>query len=358
MSTVSIKQTLRNSHRATRDTGEAINHVDYSDLAGRNVRATPIRTWSTENEPAFREVLVPVDGSPYAEHALPWAIHMATLAGVPLRLVHVHLPMQPSFHGRRAKLHAKYDRSLREPIEEYLADLNRRITRSSSTRAKFSIVDGHDAASLLAGVGGASTNPVVMATRGRSTIGRLLLGGASNAIFRGASRPVLHVRGYKCPVDLTARPHLQRALTAIDGDALSASVLEPVSRLVKLFNGQLTLLRVVESPSLLGFGGGQAGNMFTEVRKLNERHCAELGSIARSWSMRLPSVRTSLVWTDASPAREILSQAYELRSDYIAITTRDRNGIRRLLRPGVDEYLIHHSTIPVLVAKKPKSEPE
>ena len=38
----------------------------------------------------FRNVLVPVDGSPLAEHAIPWAIAVAGHTGG-LHLVHVHV---------------------------------------------------------------------------------------------------------------------------------------------------------------------------------------------------------------------------------------------------------------------------
>ena len=83
------------------------------------------------DELTFREVIVPLDGSPYAEHALPWAIQIASLAGTRLRLVHVHEQMQPAFHERRMKLYREFDLLLREPMEEYVAEMMRRIARTA-----------------------------------------------------------------------------------------------------------------------------------------------------------------------------------------------------------------------------------
>ena len=40
----------------------------------------------------FKSILVPLDGSPFSEHALPLASEIARRAGANLRLVHVHTP--------------------------------------------------------------------------------------------------------------------------------------------------------------------------------------------------------------------------------------------------------------------------
>jgi nucleotide-binding universal stress UspA family protein len=184
----------------------------------------------------------------------------------------------------------------------------------------------------------------------------MLWGGASDGVLQGASGPVLHVRGYKCPADLTARPSLRRALAAVDESSQSASLLGAVSRLAKLADGQGTLLRVVSSPGLFTCGDAQAGNVFDGAARLDERPLEQLDRLAKSWRRDLPGLRTSLVWSDTSPAREILEQAHEQQADYIAIATRNRSRMRRLLLPGVYDYLIRNSRIPVLVVKRPTDD--
>ena len=47
----------------------------------------------------YGSVVVPLDGSPFAEHALPWARAIAARARGDLRLVHVHVPLRiPTCH--------------------------------------------------------------------------------------------------------------------------------------------------------------------------------------------------------------------------------------------------------------------
>src|SRR5262245_29831390 len=45
----------------------------------------------------YRSLLVPVDGTPFGEHALPLALGIARRAGAYVRLVHVCRPVESSF---------------------------------------------------------------------------------------------------------------------------------------------------------------------------------------------------------------------------------------------------------------------
>jgi nucleotide-binding universal stress UspA family protein len=353
MTAVTTRKAPATFRVSPRDSGLASDYAHVWRVSDRAAQRERVQTAAASKEPSFREVLVPLDGSSYAEHALPWAIQIATLAGAQLRVMHIHARMQPGFHGRRAQLYTDFDRLLREPMEEYSADLTRRIARASSVAVKPSLLDGRDVANTLSDVVGSVSNLVVLATRGRTAVGRMLWGGASDGVLQGASGPVLHVRGYKCPADLTARPSLRRALAAVDESSQSASVLGAVSRLAKLADGQGTLLRVIPSPGLFTCGDGCAGNVFGGATKLDERPLEQLDRLAESWPADLPRPRTSLVWSDTTPAREILTQAREQEADYIAIATRNRGRMQRLMRPGVYDYLIRNSPIPVLVVKRP-----
>src|SRR4051794_33851710 len=44
--------------------------------------------------PRYRSLLVPLEGSPFGEHALPPALGTARRAGANVRLVHVHSPLE------------------------------------------------------------------------------------------------------------------------------------------------------------------------------------------------------------------------------------------------------------------------
>jgi nucleotide-binding universal stress UspA family protein len=297
----------------------------------------------------FREVIVPLDGSAYAEYALPWAIHIAALASGRVRLVHAHQRMHPAFHSRRLRQYTEFDRLLREPMEEYLADVARRVARASEVPLTPTIVDVHDATNGLSDFVASTSDLVVMATRGRNFVSRFLIGSALDAVIQRRETPILHVRGYSCPVDLTARPSLRHALVPIDDAPDSADVLPSVAALNALTPGRQTLLRVLQSDGLFPSGDRRAGQ---DAGKLRDSSVAWLDDIAKTWRGELPRMRTSVVWSEASPADAILTEVEKHEVDFIAMTTRCRGTMRRLLRPGVFDRLVRRAGTPILVVKQ------
>src|SRR4051812_14391768 len=73
-------------------------HADLT-LRGATEHVGPTLT----SPPRYRSLLVPVDGSPFGEHALPLALGIARRTGADVRLVHVHRPLESSFQRDRAR---------------------------------------------------------------------------------------------------------------------------------------------------------------------------------------------------------------------------------------------------------------
>jgi nucleotide-binding universal stress UspA family protein len=297
-----------------------------------------------------REVIVALDGSRYAEYALPWAIQIATLAGTSVRLVHVHPHMQSALHGRRSDLYREFDQLLRAPMEDYIAGVMRRVARASSVPVMPTVVDGRHIADSLSELLASTADILVMATRGRSVLSRTLHGSPLDAILQHREAPILHVRGYSCPVDFTARPSLRRVLVPLDGSSESTAVMGPVATLSKLLDGSQTLFRVIQSPGVFSCGDESSPG---EEGILTNSPVAYVDEIRKAWRSELPHLQTSVVWSDAAPADAILSEADEQEVDYIAIATRPRGRLNRLLRPGVFDRLVRRARTPVLVVKQP-----
>jgi nucleotide-binding universal stress UspA family protein len=240
---------------------------------------------------------------------------------------------------------------LGQPTEEYFADVTRRIARVSEVSMTPMIVEASQVAGKLADLVASASDLVVMATRGRTAIGRIFIGSALDAVLQRMRAPLLHVRGYACPVDLTARPSLRHALVPLDGSSRSACVLEPVAALSKLSGGRQSLLHVVPSTGIFSCGDGSSGR-HGQASELQDRPLAQVDEIAKSWRAVLPHARASVVWSDRTSAREILLQADECEADFIALATRRRGRLGRLVRPGVFDQLIRRGRTPILVVNQ------
>jgi nucleotide-binding universal stress UspA family protein len=294
--------------------------------------------------------VVPLDGSPYAEHALPWAIQLATLAGTRIRIVHIHQKMQPAFHARGLNIYNNTDRLLRGPMEDYVADIACQVARTSSVAIAPMLMDESHVYAGLADLVASSDDIIVMATRGRSHISRILAGSGLDTILNSRQAPILHIRGNKGPVDFSARPSLRHALVPLDGTLESESILRPVADISKRIDGRQTFLRVMHSSERVF---PLDGDLHNNVPRLKEDPINRLQVTAKIWKRELPRIQSEIAWSDYSPGKEILLQAEECKADFIAVATRDRNRMSRLLRPGVFDYLVRRSPIPVLVIKLP-----
>jgi nucleotide-binding universal stress UspA family protein len=116
---------------------------------------------------------VPVDGTPFGEHALPLALGIARRAGAAIRVVHVHLPLEPPLQRRLLYRESGLDLWLRKRQQDYLDDLMRRLRRVTRVPVKPVFLEGWQVAESLCSAASAGTDLIVMATHGRGPLGRL-----------------------------------------------------------------------------------------------------------------------------------------------------------------------------------------
>src|SRR4029078_9343129 len=78
-------------------------------------------------EDMYRSILVPLDGSLAAEHALPLALSLARRFGGALQIVHVYVPIWGKY-GRPELAHELIDREMRERGKAYNESVIRRAS--------------------------------------------------------------------------------------------------------------------------------------------------------------------------------------------------------------------------------------
>lgn len=148
---------------------------------------------SDEALDARRPVVVGIDDSSAAARALRWAIEEAQRRDVALTVVHVYQPPpDPAMlASMAADLHAKVlDRSRRE-AEQLIDDVVDHVAVPSSVAIRRVVERGSAAEVLMAHAG--SERMLVVGTRGRGALGRVVFGSVSHQCVQHASGPVVVV---------------------------------------------------------------------------------------------------------------------------------------------------------------------
>ncbi len=136
----------------------------------------------------INKILVPLDGSPAAEAALPVAVELARASDASLlvlRVASLRFDQEPGpVDARLAPIHE---------AETYLQTVRERVG-SLGGRVATVIWQGSPAAAIVKAVRAYQADMVVMTTHGRTGLEREMFGSVAEAVLRGVTVPVLVVR--------------------------------------------------------------------------------------------------------------------------------------------------------------------
>jgi len=153
--------------------------------------------------PGGVRLLVPLDGSAFAEAALPHAAALARALGGSIQLLHVIISPTLSHTGVLAAQTGMVDSSDQvaedeERAKRYLAALSQSLAQEKVT-VQTSICEGSPADMIVQQGLALDTRLIVMATHGRSGLRRLLLGSVAREVVHRTLLPVLLVRPSQPP---------------------------------------------------------------------------------------------------------------------------------------------------------------
>jgi nucleotide-binding universal stress UspA family protein len=148
--------------------------------------------------PTIKRILVPLDGSAFAEQALPLATELATCANAQLILLEAIAPTIETLAGFRpiGRPIARYGESmelLHWHAQQNLGALAEQL-RTRGLRVKTSIVNGHAAEVIVDEATRRGVDLIVMATHGYSGLKRLALGSVAHKVLHTATMPLVLVR--------------------------------------------------------------------------------------------------------------------------------------------------------------------
>lgn len=308
-------------------------------------------------EPAHMErVLVALDGTSYAERALPYCMALAARAHATLILAHV---IETELTGNalsKAMHHAKSEVRMRgmQSVDAYLDTLSE-YTETSVARVGTTVLTADTAADgLVALLARTDADIVALATHARQGLERRILGSVGDTLIQRTSVPVLLIPP---GVDLqnAPAPTFRRILVPLDGSMAAEQALAPVLALAKSAASDdhhrmdIVLYHVVES---------------RVTRPDGVRYVEDVRE--RMLQTGLPeSVSVTAAAMVGSPPGSITSAAihgltseptYPERFDLVAMATHGRSGFQRWLYGSVAEYLLSHLSVPILLVRPEQSD--
>jgi nucleotide-binding universal stress UspA family protein len=291
----------------------------------------------------LKNIMVPVDGTPIGEAALPFAEVLARRSGAKLILIR-------TAHAAAATLNSAEGQGRAvEEAEQYVAHVSASLTARGFT-VETGVPYGTPAEWIPAEVALRQVDLVVMATHDRTGPTRWMRGSVAEAVVNHATVPVLLVRAADRN-DPSARLEQPRPtlIVPLDGSEFAETALPIAQEFATLLGGRIVLVGVVPDPSRAIPGEG-AGLIYTDVDL--EGLQAETRSYLASVASRMnPILTTETVLRVGEAALEIASVAKGRAAAAVIMATHGRAGLMRTILGSVAGGVVHLSTTPVILVR-------
>jgi nucleotide-binding universal stress UspA family protein len=298
----------------------------------------------------FRSIVVLLDGSPFAEQAIPAAAAIAGAAGAKVRLVLVHRLPPPPNDPETAKLYVSVELAVRKSEREYLRSIARRL-KDGGVQASALMLEGPAGPTLVHWIRGSAADLVVMTTHGRGALGRTVYGSVADQLVRSLEVPVLLVRPETADrVGEDSGWTAREIIVGLDGSRTAEAALEPAAQLARMLRVPMTVVQVVLPLAVavdppLPFQTGYDARI-TEVRR---REALDyLDDMAEGLRAQGIAATAAAVIGD-SAAGTLLDLGRAEGGALLAVGTRGRGGVKRLMLGSVADKLVRGAEGPVLV---------
>lgn len=300
----------------------------------------------------IRKILMPLDGSLLAEHAIEPGLRLAEVAGATLILVGAVVPTNflvpdafvmggyglawPNQSEDRARAaFTSYFKQFRKDHASPERPIVIEVAENDPATAIVELAETHQA------------DLIVMSSHGYSGLTRFVMGSVAERVLHGAPCPVLIKRG---------TTPLKHMLIPLDGSPLSEGVLETALTVARGLGCRVTLFEAIEPLSLAEMeiledmerGMGSAFQQEQQDRVRDYLH-----EIAKTQTGALGEVTRVVV--HGPPAETILEYARTHAVDLIAMSTHGRTGLQRWMYGSVTEKVLRAATDCSMLIARPRA---
>lgn len=144
----------------------------------------------------YKKILIPLDGSELAESALEHGLKLAEKFGSEVYLLQVVMPVVGTLAPY--ELEYQFSESLRQQVvnqaNEYLGQVAKKYEAGLGGKLHWKVIEGVVVDNILDYADFQGIDLIVMATHGRSGIGRWVFGSVAERVLRGSKCPIFLIR--------------------------------------------------------------------------------------------------------------------------------------------------------------------
>jgi nucleotide-binding universal stress UspA family protein len=304
----------------------------------------------------LQTIVVPLDGSRFAEQALVPAYRIAHRLHATVELVHVFEPALRSIYASGAPvLEPRLDRDLLAEARAYLELIATRERRSADVRVTATLLEGPVVKALADHVARLDGALVVMTTHGRGGLARAWLGSVTDGLVRSSSVPVLAIRVRKDTPPVPAG-EFRRVLVPLAEARFGAEAIELTMEIAGTDGVEYFLLHALGPPVVIP-PPEPVIVTFPDLGAAEEAAQAFLSELADTLRARGIHVSTKVV-VEPSPARAILEFVEENGIHLVGMATHGFRGAKRLLLGSVADKVLRSTPVPVLMIRPPEDPQE
>ncbi len=303
----------------------------------------------------YKKMLVPLDGSGFAEVVLPYAKELAARLGVEAVLLHI---VSPEERGLLEPIHRAYVNETVETIRNQAKGVQIKGS-TQPVQVRGEIVVGYPDEEIPRFAGANAIDLILMATHD-SAVGRhRALGHVAEKVLRQSRIPVWLVRaGVPDTVSYDKWPK-KTLIVTLDGSELAESVLSHVEALAQQ-RGEtvdVTLIRVCEPPPMPSYYSMELSGVplnwgqyvQQEIDQCKQTSGEYLAGIEKRLKDKNISVHSEIFIGKAS--NEIIGYAAKNPFSLIVMTTHGRSGLGRLVYGSVAESVLLGASNPIFLVR-------
>lgn len=323
----------------------------------------------------FTRILVPLDGSPLAEHALPYAVRVATATkGTLLLLRVISTGSEFGMYRPSPEIMWRLMEAEQQAVTSYLNQLVQ-SPALSGIAAHVQLSFGLPASTILDDALTKHADLIVLASHGETGVKRWVLGSVAQTIAWSSPIPVLLLRERgQTGMSGSAHEGVQPpwALVALDGSPFAEACLMPaawcISSLCAPAAGRLHVATMVKAPTASEVERYEQLGLDVDVEQM-ERDAADhsLQNASEKCMKHFSSppgltiTRSVHVCEDVASALIHLAETgeqsgYSGPASFVALATHGRSGMQRWLLGSVTARLLNHSPCSLLIVR-PSTNP-